>query len=214
MKNRVLIALPKGRLYETGTELLGKAGIVIPPAAEGSRKLVFPDAGGRYEFVPLKPIDIPVYVESGTIDAGIVGSDILREIEADVYEPVDLGIGRCRLVLAAPSGVELRPAGSVRVATKYPRTTERFFRGKRLHVHIVKLDGSVEIAPLLGLADMIVDLVETGRTLRENGMHVVEDVASVSAKFIVNRTAMKTKSADVRHLISQLDTVVYENPGL
>src|ERR1700690_4039102 len=120
MKNRVLIALPKGRLYETGTGLLAKAGIIIPPAADGSRKLVFPDTGGRYEFVPLKPIDIPVYVESGTIDAGIVGSDILRELDADVYEPVDLGIGKCRLVLAAPAGVPLPRAGSLRVATKYP----------------------------------------------------------------------------------------------
>ncbi len=213
MKSRVLIALPKGRLYETGTELLGKAGIVIPPAASDSRKLVFSDAAARYGFVLLKPIDIPVYVESGTIDAGIVGSDILRELEADVYEPVDLGIGGCRMVLAAPSGVPLPRVGSLRVATKYPRTTERFFRGKQIHVHIVKLDGSVEIAPLLGLADAIVDLVETGRTLRENGMHIVEDVARVSAKLIVNRTAMKMKSEDVRHLITQLDTVVYENPG-
>lgn len=213
MKNRVLIALPKGRLYEAGTELLGKAGIIIPPAAGGSRKLVFPDEGGRYEFVPLKPGDIPVYVESGTIDAGIVGSDVLREVEADVYEPVDLGIGICRMVLAAPAGTALPRGGSLRVATKYPRTTERYFRGKQLHVHIVKLDGSVEIAPLLGLADAIVDLVETGRTLRENGMHIVEDVAPVSAKLIVNRTAMKMKSGDVRHLITQLDTVVYENPG-
>jgi ATP phosphoribosyltransferase len=213
MKNRVIIALPKGRLYETATELLGKSGIVIPPAPDGSRKLVFPDAEGRFEFVPLKPVDIPVYVESGTIDAGIVGSDVLRENEADVYEPVDLGIGRCRLVLAAPAGVRLSASGSLRVATKYPRTTERFFRNKQLHVHIVKLDGSVEIAPLLGLAEAIVDLVETGRTLRENGMNVVEDVASVSAKLIINRTSMKMKSADVRHLITQLDTVVYENPG-
>jgi ATP phosphoribosyltransferase len=213
MKNPVRIALPKGRLYEKGTELLGRAGIVIPPAPDGSRKLVFPDSEGRFEFVPLKPIDIPVYVESGTIDAGIVGSDVLRELEADVYEPVDLGIGRCRLVLAAPSGAPLPPGGSLRVATKYPRTTKRFFTGKQAHVHIVKLDGSVEIAPLLGLADAIVDLVETGRTLRENGMRVVEDVALVSAKLIVNRTAMKMKSADIRHLITQLDTVVYENPG-
>ncbi len=213
MKKRVRIALPKGRLYDAATELLARAGIVIPPAADGSRKLVFPDSTGRFEFVPLKPIDIPVYVESGTIDAGIVGSDILRELEADVVEPVDLGIGRCRLVLAAPSGGGLPAGGSLRVATKYPRTTERYFKGKHIHVHIVKLDGSVEIAPILGLADAIVDLVETGRTLRENGMHVVEDVAPVSAKLIVNRTAMKMKSADVRHLITQLDTVVYENPG-
>lgn len=211
MKRLVRIALPKGRVYEQAAALLGRAGIIIPSGADGSRKLVFPDAGGRFEFVPLKPVDIPVYVESGTIDAGIVGSDVLRELEADVYEPVDLGIGRCRMVLAAPGGVALSPAGSLRIATKYPRTTERFFRSKQLHVHIVKLDGSVEIAPLLGLADAIVDLVETGRTLRENGMHVVEEVAAVSAKLIVNRTAMKTKSADIRHLVTQLDTVVYED---
>jgi ATP phosphoribosyltransferase len=213
MKKKLLIALPKGRLYDAATALLSNAGIGISPSAEASRKLVFPDAAGRFEFVPLKPVDIPVYVESGTIDAGIVGSDILREVEANVYEPVDLGIGRCRLVLAAPAGAVLPRAVSLRVATKYPRTTELFFKGKRTHVHVVKLDGSVEIAPLLGLADAIVDLVETGRTLRENGMHVVEDVASVSAKLIVNRTAMKMKSADVRHLIAQLDKVVYENPG-
>jgi len=213
MKKCVRIALPKGRLYDAGVELLRKAGIVIPAALDGSRKLVFPDAAERFEFVPLKPVDIPVYVESGTIDAGIVGSDVLREVEADVVEPVDLGIGRCRLVLAAPAGSALPASGSLRVATKYPRTTERYFRGKQIHVHIVKLDGSVEIAPLLGLSDAIVDLVETGRTLKENGMHVVEEVAAVSAKLIVNRTAMKMKSADVRHLITQLDTVVYENPG-
>jgi len=213
MKNCVRIALPKGRLYDAGTALLARAGIGIT-AEDGSRKLVLSSADGRFEFIPLKPIDIPVYVESGTIDAGIVGSDILREIEADVYEPVDLGIGKCRLVLAAAPGLALPAAGSLRVATKYPRTTERFFRGKQLHVHIVKLDGSVEIAPLLGLADAIVDLVETGRTLRENGMRVVEDVSPVSAKLIVNRTAMKAKSTDLRHLITQLDTVVYENPGL
>jgi len=213
MKNRALIALPKGRLYEKAVDLLGRAGIRIPPAPDGSRKLVFPDADGRFDFVLLKPIDIPVYVESGAIDAGIVGSDVLREREADVYEPVDLGIGKCRLVLAAPAGVALSSAGSLRVATKYPRTAELFFRARQLHVHIVKLDGSVEIAPLLGLADAIVDLVETGRTLMENGMHELEDVARVSAKLIVNRTAMKMKSADVRHLITLLDTVVYENPG-
>jgi len=212
MSGPVLIALPKGRLYDRAIDLLGRGGIRIPDAAGASRKLVLADESGKFEFVPLKPVDIPVYVESGAMDAGIVGSDVLRELESDVYEPVDLGIGRCRMVLAAPETRALPKGGALRVATKYPRTTERFFRGKHAHPHIVRLDGSVEIAPLLGLADAIVDLVETGRTLRENGMRVVEEVATVSAKLVVNRTAMKVKSAEIRRLVTQLDTVVYEDP--
>jgi len=211
MTRRVLIALPKGRLYDRATGLLARGGIKIPGADGTSRKLVLADEEGKYEFVPLKPVDIPVYVESGAMDAGIVGSDVLRELESDVYEPVDLGIGRCRMVLAAPESSVLPKGGALRVATKYPRTTERFFRDRHAHPHIVRLDGSVEIAPLLGLSDAIVDLVETGRTLRENGMRVVEEVAAVSAKLIVNRTAMKVKSADIRRLVTQLDTVVYED---
>jgi len=206
------IALPKGRLYDPALALLAKAGITPAEDQNGSRKLVFPDTGLRHEFVCLKPVDIPVYVESGAIDAGIVGSDILREFESDVYEPLDLQIGRCGLVLAAPEGVEIAYDQHLRIATKYPRTAERFFKSNNAHVHIVKLDGSVEIAPLLGLADAIVDLVETGRTLRENGMRVVEEIARISAKLIVNRTAMKMKAADVSGLIAQLDRAVYANP--
>ncbi len=205
------IALPKGRLYDPALALLARAGIRPAEDLNGSRKLVFPDAAGRHEFVSLKPVDIPVYVESGAIDAGIVGSDVLREYESDVYEPLDLQIGKCAVVLAAPEGVEIAYEQHLRIATKYPRTAERFFKANNAHVHIVRLDGSVEIAPLLGLSDAIVDLVETGRTLRENGMRVIEEIARVSAKLIVNRTAMKMKAADVSSLISQLDTVVYAN---
>ncbi len=205
------IALPKGRLYDPALALLARAGIRPAEDLNGSRKLVFPDADGRHEFVSLKPVDIPVYVESGAIDAGIVGSDVLREFESDVYEPLDLQIGKCAVVLAAPEGVEIAYEQHLRIATKYPRTAERFFKANNAHVHIVRLDGSVEIAPLLGLSDAIVDLVETGRTLRENGMRVIEEIARVSAKLIVNRTAMKMKAADVSRLISQLDTVVYAN---
>ena len=211
LNQQVMIALPKGRLYDQARGLLARAGIMMPESDNGSRKLVVSDASGRFDFVSLKPVDIPVYVESGAIDVGIVGTDILREIESDVYEPVDLKIGVCRLVVAAPSERELPLSQMVCIATKYPRTAERFFRGRNAHVHIVKLEGSVEIAPLLGLADAIVDLVETGRTLRENGMRVVEEVAAVSAKLIVNRTAMKMKSAAINHLITQLDAVVYEH---
>jgi ATP phosphoribosyltransferase len=209
MNQKVMIALPKGRLFETARALLADAG--LRAKEEGSRKLVVGDVTGRYEFVSLKPGDIPVYVESGAIDAGIVGTDILRELESDVYEPVDLRIGLCSLVVAAPDGAVVRPEEMLRIATKYPRTAERHFRAKHAHVHIVRLDGSVEIAPLLGLSDAIVDLVETGRTLRENGMSIVEEVAKVSAKFIVNRTAMKMKGAEINFVIKELDRVVYEN---
>jgi len=210
MRTALLIGLPKGRLFQGAIDLLARAGIVTD-GGQGSRKLTFSDADGRHEFVALKPADIPVYVESGAVDAGIVGSDILREQDYDVYEPLDLRIGLCRLVLAAPDGADLREREHLRIATKYPRTATRFFAARNRHTHIVRLEGSVEIAPLLGLADAIVDLVETGRTLRENGLRVVEDVAPISAKLIVNRTAMKTRNSAIRSLITRLDAVVYAN---
>jgi ATP phosphoribosyltransferase len=208
MKN-ILVALPKGRVFDQAVRLLDRAGIRISDGQLQSRRLVVPDESGRYEFVTLKPIDIPVYVESGAIDAGIVGTDILRELESDVYEPLDLLIGKCKLSVAAPNdrGVSLQQ--HLRVATKYPKTADRFFKSRNAHMHIVKLDGSVEIAPLLGLADVIVDLVETGRTLRENGLHILDDIAPVSSKLIVNRTAMKIQAAGINQLVSQLDSVVY-----
>lgn len=211
LNGRLLVALPKGRLYEHAVALLARAGLPLEADAGSSRRLVRTDTSGQCDFVTLKPADIPVYVESGAIDAGIVGSDVLQELGADVYEPVDLRIGLCRLVLAAPEGQNFPPAGTVRIATKYPNTAERFFRGKGIHAHVVRLDGSVEIAPLLGLADGIVDLVETGRTLRENGMRIVEEITGVSAKLIVNRTAMKMKPSGINTLTSSLDAVVYEN---
>jgi ATP phosphoribosyltransferase len=205
------IGLPKGRLTEQAIDLLSRAGIHTDREAV-SRRLTFPDSRGRFELVSLKPVDIPVYVASGALDAGIVGSDILQEVDADVLEPLDLRIGLCRMVLAAPAGRTLSFENHVRVATKYPRTAERFFWSRQSHIEIVRLEGSVEIAPLLGLADAIVDLVETGRTLRENGLVVLDEVERVSAKLIVNRTAMKTRAAVLHSLIADLDTVIYANP--
>jgi ATP phosphoribosyltransferase len=211
MNGRLRVALPKGRLFDQSIDLLSRAGISVD-AGDGSRKLMFTDTAGEIDFVALKPVDVPVYVESGAMDAGIVGSDILREMESDVYEPLDLRIGLCRLVLAAPNDAPLSYDRYLQIATKYPRTAERFFRSRNAHVHIVRLDGSVEIAPLLNLADAIVDLVETGRTLRENGMRVAEEIAQVSAKLIVNRTSMKMKASAISKLVAQLDAVIYANP--
>lgn len=211
MEHSILIALPKGRLFESSLELLGRAGIRPVGMEDGSRRLTFPDTSGMYSFVALKPVDIPVYVESGVVDIGLVGSDILREQDPDVFEPLDLRIGRCRLVLAGLSGRDISTAATLHVATKYPQTAERHCASRNVHAHMVKLEGSVEIAPLLGLADVIVDLVETGRTLRENGLVVIEEIASVSTKLIVNRTVMKTKALEMQHLLTNLDRVVYEN---
>jgi ATP phosphoribosyltransferase len=212
MEHSILIALPKGRLFESALGLLERAGIRPDGTVNGSRKLTFPDRTGKYAFVALKPVDIPVYVESGAVDVGLVGSDILREQDSDVFEPLDLRIGLCKLVLAGPSGCDISSAPTLHVATKYPRTAERHCATRNVHAHIVKLEGSVEIAPLLGLADVIVDLVETGRTLRENGLAIIEEIAPVSTKLIVNRTVMKTKAFEMQDLLTKLDRVVYENP--
>jgi ATP phosphoribosyltransferase len=206
----LLVALPKGRVFDQCIALLTRAGITTENGRD-SRKLTFRDREEQIEFVPLKPVDVPVYVESGAVDAGMVGSDILRELGCKLYEPLDLRIGRCRLVVAAPEGSPLRLERHLTIATKYPRTAEQHFRARSTHVHIVRLEGSVEIAPLLGLADAIVDLVETGRTLRDNNLKIVEEVAGVSSKLIVNRTAMKMKSRPVHAFIAKLDAVVYEN---
>ena len=211
MRTTLLIALPKGRLFDATIDLLRRAGVETD-GGQGSRKLTFTDKGGRFEFVALKPADVPIYVESGAVDAGIVGSDVLRELDCDVNEPLDLRIGLCRLAVAAREGMDLGALDHLRIATKYPRTATRFFSARNRHTHIVRLEGSVEIAPILGLADAIVDLVETGRTLKENGLAVMEDVAPVSAKFVVNRTAMKTRNPAVRSLITSLDRVIYAHP--
>ena len=206
----LLFALPKGRLQDSVLDLFARAGISVD-LTEGSRRLTFPDRDGRFAFVSLKPADVPTYVESGAVDVGVAGSDVLREVQADVYEPLDLRIGLCRLVVAAPVDCPLAEGGHWRIATKYPRTAARFFAERNSHVHIVKLEGSVEIAPQLGLADAIVDLVETGRTLKDNGLTVTEEVGRVSAKLIVNRTAMKTKREAVQRLLADLDGVIYAN---
>lgn len=211
MNRPILAAVPKGRLFESALLLFQRAGFSVLEDHGASRSLMFRDSNGQMEFVSLKPIDIPVYVETGAIDIGIVGSDVLRETEPNVYEPLDLRIGICRLVLAAMNGKEISFTDHLRIATKYPKTASRFFQLRNSQAHIIKLEGSVEIAPRLGLADAIVDLVETGQTLRDNNMSIVMEVARVSAKLIVNRTSMKIRSAQITPLISQLDAIVYEN---
>ena len=206
MKNGLTLALPKGRLLDPALDLLRELGVTgIDP---DSRKLIFRDAGRDLEILLLKPADVPAYVTYGAADLGIVGKDILLEQEPDVYEPLDLGFGFCRLVVAEPRSLWERddPAkwSWVRVATKYPRLTEQYFSARGIQVEIVRLDGSIELAPLVGLAERIVDLVQSGETLRANGLVEVAEITRSTARIIVNRASMKTEHAAVTRLIDDM----------
>src|SRR5438128_1981564 len=200
------VALPKGRLLDPALQLLSAMGIQGLEA--DTRKLLLADAERDLRFIFLKPADIPTYVQHGAADLGIVGKDILLEQQPDVYEPVDLGFGFCRLVVAEPRELWQRddPAkwSWVRVATKYARMTERYFSERGIQVEIVRLDGSIELAPLVGLAERIVDLVQTGETLRANGLVEVAEIARSTARLIVNRASMKTEYSAVTQLIDDL----------
>jgi ATP phosphoribosyltransferase len=160
---------------------------------------------GVWRFIFVKPADVPVYVEHGIADCGVVGRDVLLESEADVLQRLTLEIGGCRMVVAAPSDMPLSSYGMLRVATKYPRITARYFGSRGLSVEIIELSGSVEVAPLLGLSDCIVDLVETGRTLRENGLRIVEVIAESTARLVINRASYQLKAEAVARLIDSLD---------
>jgi ATP phosphoribosyltransferase len=206
MKAGLTLALPKGRLLEPAIELLRELGVsAVDPE---SRKLIFKDPGRGLEILLLKPADVPAYVTYGAADLGIVGRDILLEQEPDVYEPLDLGFGFCRLVVAEPRELWERddPAkwSWVRVATKYPRLTEQYFSSRGIQVEIVRLDGSIELAPLVGLAERIVDLVQSGETLRANGLVEVAEITRSTARVIVNRASMKTEYAAVTQLIEDM----------
>ena len=206
MKSRLTLALPKGRLLDPALDLLRALG--VEGIEEGSRKLVFTDEGRGLDMLFLKPADVPAYVIYGAADLGIVGKDILLEQEPDVYEPLDLGFGFCRLVVAEPRALFERDDPSkwswVRVATKYPRLTEAYFSERGVQVEIVRLDGSIELAPLVGLAERIVDLVQSGETLRANGLVEVAEIARSTARLIVNRASMKTEYSAVAKLIDEM----------
>ncbi len=188
------LALPKGRLLKPALELLRQVG--LDGVDVDSRRLIFVDERHGLRVLILKPADVPSYVEYGAADLGIVGKDILLEQEPDVYEPLDLGFGFCRLVVAEPEELWKRddPAkwSWVRVATKYPNLTERYFSERGIQVELIRLDGSIELAPLVGLADRIVDLVQSGETLRANGLVEVAEIMRSTARLIVNRASLKT----------------------
>jgi ATP phosphoribosyltransferase len=215
MSRPLRIALPKGRMMDEALELWSRIGSGIQPGDETSRRLILPSRDGRFEFLPVKNGDVPTYVESGVADAGVVGLDVLAEEEPDVLRPLDLGFGACRLSVAAPVGAPYPylPGGATpRVATKYVRAARGFFAERGIQAELVRISGSVEIAPLLGLSDWILDLVQTGRTLEENGLVVVDTAFASTARLIVNRASHKLRLAEHQRLIAELEAAL-ESPA-
>ncbi|HEU4384694.1 MAG TPA: ATP phosphoribosyltransferase [Anaeromyxobacteraceae bacterium] len=211
----VTVAVPKGRLLEESSELFQRA-LGVSPARllEGTRRLAAeaPQAGLR--FISIRAADVPSYVEHGAADLGVAGLDVLREEPRDLYEPLDLGIGRCRVVVARPRAAPPLPRGvAPRVATKYANLAAAWFARKALPAEIIHLHGSIEVAPALGLSDLIVDVTETGETLRANGLEVDEVVLEVSARLVVNRVALKLHPERLRRLVTALRGAVAPPPA-
>ena len=201
----ITIAIAKGRMQDDALALLRGAGIRLSAEEVNSRKLAVTDQTGGYRFLFVKPADVPVYVEHGIADCGVVGRDVLLESEADVLLPLDLGIARCRIVVAAADAQVLtRGVGMLRVATKYSQIAAAHFGARGMPVEIIQLSGSVELAPALGLADLIVDLVQTGQTLRENGLTVVDEITESTGRLVVNRASYQLKTESVAQLINAL----------
>ena len=207
MENRkVRIALTKGRIEDKAVSLLEKAGYDVTELREKGRRLILPIPGEDIEVVLAKAADVITYVEHGVCDIGVVGKDTIMEHGGKFFEIADLGFGRCRFALAVKKGTDFYSGYGVKtVATKYPEVTRGFFEAKGMDVDIVKIEGSVELAPLVGLADGIVDIVETGTTLKENGLEVCEDVAPVSARMIVNTVSMKLKQERIDEIVRLIE---------
>ena len=203
----ITIALSKGRLAEKALNLLEAAGYDVSAGREESRKLILEDEKTGLRFIMAKPADVPTYVEYGAADIGVVGKDTLLEEGRNLYEVIDLGFGACRMCVCGPVSLKgkLDQIPNKRVASKYPNITRAYFEGtKKESVEIIKLNGSVELAPLIGLAEVIVDIVESGRTLKENGLDVLEVVADISARVVVNRVSMKMKEAEIVPMLDAL----------
>lgn len=203
------IALTKGRLEDATVKLMEQAGMDCGALREKGRRLILP-VGEGLEAVLAKAGDVITYLEHGVCDLGVVGKDVIMERGGSFFEILDLGFGRCRFALAAPEAGDFYQGYQGKtIATKYPHVARRFFQGKAMDVRVIKIEGSVELAPLLGLADGIVDLVETGATLRENGLKVIEPVAEVSARLIVNPASMKLRKREIEELAAKWEACLH-----
>ena len=202
------IAIAKGRLQAETLNLFTSAGLVFSGEALSSRRLAIEEESGRFRLIFVKPADVPVYVERGIADCGVVGRDVLLESDADLLQPLSLGLGACRIVVAAKNEAAVRQSGMLKVATKYPRIAARHFGARGVAVDLIELSGSVELAAVLGLADCIVDLVETGKTLEENELSVVDVITESSARLVVNRASYQLRAEAVGQFIKSLEEII------
>ena len=199
------IALPKGRLGEKVYGMFERAGFECPAIHEENRKLFFETEALGLRYFWVKPSDVAIYVERGAADLGVAGKDILLEYTPDVYELLDLGVGKCRICVAGPTGFSLENGPrTLRAATKFPHIAQSYFESRGREIEIIRLNGSIELAPLLGLSDVIVDIVETGTTLRENQLEVKEEILPVSARLIANKASFRFKAARIETLAESL----------
>jgi ATP phosphoribosyltransferase len=204
----LVIALCKGRLLDPSLDLLKRAGVQFKDDLTSSRKLIFESTDGKFSAILVKPVDVPTYVEYGAVDIGIGSRDLLMESGADVLQPLDLHFGYVKIAVAGPKGahsINGSDQATVRVATKFPRITMDHFNSRGIPVEIIPLSGSIELAPLIGLADRIVDLVETGRTLKENGLEILEVIAESTARLLINRASYQTKREEILTVIQALE---------
>ena len=199
------IALPKGRLGEKVYAMFEAAGFECPSIKENNRKLIFENTEKQVRYFWVKPSDVAIYVERGAADIGVAGKDILLEYEPDIYELLDLELGKCRMAVAGPREFRDHPGRALRIATKFPHIAAKYYAGKGRDIDIIKLNGSIEIAPILGLSDVIVDIVETGKTLKENDLEVMETIVPISARLIANQAAYQFQYDAIRTLVRSLE---------
>ncbi|MCQ2530051.1 MAG: ATP phosphoribosyltransferase [Lachnospiraceae bacterium] len=204
----ISVALPKGRLGEKVYDLFAKAGYECPSILETNRKLIFENSENKVRYFWVKPSDVSIYVERGAADIGVCGKDILLEYEPDISELLDMNTGICCMAVAAPKGFQYDPSKTLRVATKFAKIAQKFYQSKGRDIDIIHLNGSIELAPLLGLSDVIVDIVETGTTLKENNLEVVEEIVPISARLIANKSALKFKGNNIKKLVDNLSEIV------
>lgn len=202
------IALPKGRLGDKTYSLFEKIGYKCDELTEDSRKLIFENKEKNIRYLLVKPSDVGIYVEKGAADIGVVGKDILLENDYDIYELLDLNLGICKISVAALSGYKEDTERKLIVATKYVNTAKKYYSSLNRETDIIKLNGSIELAPILGLSDVIVDIVETGNTLKENNLKVINDIEEISARFIANKTSYKFKNEEIKNIEKKLREVI------
>ena len=215
-KDFITIALPKGKLFGLSAELLKKVGWTAEGLHEKSRKLIIANEAARLKFIITKTADVPTYVEYGAADIGIIGKDVILESGKDVYELLDLGFGKCHLMMAVPKDKKrprLEDYNYTRVATKFPHIAEKFFTAQGMQMEYIKLNGSIELAPIIGMSESIVDIVETGTTLRENNLEEIVTIMDATARLIANRVSYKLKFDRINSLVEDLSALAQDCPG-